>query len=161
MRAPLLAVPLIFVAACTVQKTPNVPPTHADMEHINLTDNWPYPFSSAVRVGNMLYLSGQMGTQIENGAPKLVAGGVEAETRQTLENIKTILARAGSSLEHVVECKVMMADMADWPKMNQVYATFFPGPKPARSAWGANGLALGGRVEITCMAMIPEVQKTS
>lgn len=161
MRAPLLAVPLIFVAACTVQKTPNVPPAHADMEHINLTDNWPYPFSSAVRVGNMLYLSGQMGTQIENGAPKLVAGGVEAETRQTLENIKTILARAGSSLEHVVECKVMMADMADWPKMNQVYATFFPGPKPARSAWGANGLALGGRVEITCMAMIPEVQKTS
>jgi reactive intermediate/imine deaminase len=123
------------------------------IEHINLTDNWPYPFSSAVRVGDMLYLSGQMGTQIVDGAPKLVTGGIEAETKQTLENIKTVLAKAGSSLERVIECKVMMADMVDWPKMNVIYASYFPGAKPARSAWGANGLALGGKVEITCIAL--------
>jgi reactive intermediate/imine deaminase len=124
------------------------------MEHITMSDNWPYPFSSAVKVGNMLFLSGQMGTVVEDGAPRLVTGGIEAETRQTLENIKSILARAGSSMDRVVECKVMMADMADWPKMNTIYASYFPGPKPARSAWGANGLALGGKVEITCMATV-------
>jgi reactive intermediate/imine deaminase len=122
------------------------------MEHINLSANWPFPFSSAVRVGDMLYLSGQMGTRTENGAPAIVNGGVEEETRQTLENIKKVLAHVGLTLDNVVECKVMLADMSEWPKMNAVYATFFPGAKPARSAWGANGLALGGRVEITCMA---------
>jgi reactive intermediate/imine deaminase len=124
------------------------------MEHIKMSENWPYPFSSAVKVGNMLYLSGQMGTVIENGTPKLVAGGIEPEAKQTLENIKAILAKAGSSMERVVECKVMLADMAEWPKFNTIYASYFPGPKPARSAWGANGLALGGKVEITCMATV-------
>ncbi len=154
-RAALSAL-LLCAAACTAKPAQeSTPPTRPDMEHITLTENWPYPFSSAVRVGNMLYLSGQMGTVIENDAPKLVTGGIEAETKQTLENIKTILAKAGSSMEHVVECKVMMADMKDWPKMNVIYASYFPGPKPARSAWGANGLALGGHVEITCTAMIP------
>jgi 2-iminobutanoate/2-iminopropanoate deaminase len=107
-----------------------------------------------VRVGNMLYLSGQMGTVIENETPKLVTGGIEPEARQTLDNIKAILTKAGSSMERVVECKVMLADMGDWPKFNTIYATYFPGPKPARSAWGANGLAFGGRVEVTCMATV-------
>jgi reactive intermediate/imine deaminase len=102
----------------------------------------------------MLYLAGQMGTVIEDGTPKLVTGGIEPETTQTLENIKAILAKAGSSMDRVVECKVMMADMAEWPRMNTIYASYFPGPKPARSAWGANGLALGGKVEITCMATV-------
>jgi len=143
----------VAVAACTTQTVPNASTSvRTDMEHITMSDNWPYPFSSAVRVGNMLYLAGQMGTTIVNDAPKLVSGGIEAETRQALENIKAILAKAGSSMDHVVECKCMLADMADWPKMNPIYASYFPGPKPARSAWGANGLALGGRVEITCMA---------
>ena len=121
-------------------------------EFINVTEPWPYPFSSAVRAGDYLFLSGQIGSEIVDGAPKLVAGGIEAETRQTMENIKTILTRAGSTLEKVVKCSVMIADMAEWPKMNAVYATYFPASKPARSAWGANGLALGARVEIECIA---------
>ena len=155
----VLAASLLLAAACTTQTIPDTPPaTRSDMEHITLTDNWPYPFSSAVRVGNMLYLSGQMGTQLVDGKPVLVTGGIEPETKQTLENIKTILAKAGSGMEHVVECKVMMADMKDWPRMNVIYATYFPGPKPARSAWGANGLALGGHVEITCMATVPNAR---
>jgi reactive intermediate/imine deaminase len=148
---------LLALAACTTQSaesTSQATSTAPPMEHITMSDNWPYPFSSAVKVGNMLYLAGQMGTVIEDGTPKLVTGGIEPETRQTLENIKAILAKAGSSMDRVVECKVMMADMAEWPRMNTIYASYFPGPKPARSAWGANGLALGGKVEITCMATV-------
>jgi len=108
-----------------------------------------YPFSPAVRVGDMLYLSGQIGT---DSSGRLVAGGVEAETRQTMENIRDVLARTGSSMDRVVKCTVMMADMKEWPAMNGVYATFFPTHKPARSAFGTTGLALGARVEIECLA---------
>ena len=145
-----------LLTACTVQ--PASPPTSSDPQtsapptYINNIEPWPYPFSAAVRVGNMLYLAGQMGTRIENGAPVLVPGGIEPETRQTLENIKAILTFAGSSMDEIVKCSVMMADMTEWPKMNAIYATYFPGPKPARSAWGANGLAFNGRVEIECWA---------
>lgn len=112
------------------------------------------PFSEAVRVGNMLYVSGQMGTDATMQA--LVSGGVEAETRQTLANMKAILERHGSSLDHVVKCTVMMADMAEWPAMNAVYVEHFPRHLPARSAFGASALALGGRVEIECIATIPD-----
>jgi 2-iminobutanoate/2-iminopropanoate deaminase len=155
IRSTLVA-PVFVLAACTTQTVHDTPPDRAAMEHINMSENWPYPFSSAVRVGNMLYLSGQMGTRIDSGAttPSLVPGGIEAETRQALDNIKAILEKSGSSLDRVVKCMVMMADMSEWPKMNVIYASYFPGPKPARSAWGANGLALGGRVEITCIATV-------
>jgi reactive intermediate/imine deaminase len=138
-------------AACAVQ-TPPAPA--AAPEFINVVEPWPYPFSSAVRAGNLLFLSGQIGTQMVNGAPTLVAGGIEAETRQTLENIKAILTRGGSSMERVVKCSVMLADMAEWPRMNAIYATYFPGPKPSRAAWGATALALGARVEIDCTALV-------
>jgi 2-iminobutanoate/2-iminopropanoate deaminase len=129
-----------------------VPQKPANPEFINLVEPWPYPFSSAVRAGDLLFLSGQIGSEVVDGAPKLVAGGLEAETKQALENIKAILAKAGSSMDRVVKCSVMMADMAEWPRMNAIYATYFPGKKPARSAWGATGLALGARVEIECSA---------
>ena len=119
-----------------------------------MVEPWPYPFSSAVKVGNLLFLSGQIGTEVVNGAPKLVAGGIEPETKQTMENIKAILAKGNSSLDRVIKCSVMMADMAEWPKMNEIYATYFPGKKPARSAWGATGLALGAHVEIECLALV-------
>ena len=102
----------------------------------------------------MLYLSGQIGSRMENGAVVLVPGGIEPETRQTMENIREILERSGSSLDRVVKCTVMMADMSEWPRMNTIYATFFPGSKPARSAFGADGLALGARVEIECAATV-------
>jgi len=122
-------------------------------EFINMVEPWPYPFSSAVRAGDTLYLAGQIGSVVVDGKPQLVAGGIEAETKQTLENIKAILAKAGSSMDRVVKCSVMMADMAEWPAMNTIYATYFPGKKPARSAWGATGLALNARVEVECIAM--------
>jgi reactive intermediate/imine deaminase len=109
------------------------------------------PFSSAVRVGNLLFLSGQIGNL--PGTLTLAQGGIQAETRQTLENIKAVLEHAGSSLDRVVKCTVFMADMAEWPAMNEIYRTFFPKDPPARSALGANGLALGARVEIECVAL--------
>lgn len=110
------------------------------------------PFSSAVRVGNMLYLSGQLGV---DSTQRLVAGGIEAETRQTLTNIKRLLEANGSSMDRVVKCLVMLADIGEWARMNTVYITFFPTHKPARSAFGATGLALGARAEIECMATVP------
>lgn len=111
------------------------------------------PFSPATRVGNLLFLSGQIGTTGADATGTLVPGGIEAETRQTMENIKATLAAVGSSMDKVVKCTVMMADMAEWDRMNAVYRTYFaPGRLPARSALGANGLALGARVEIECIA---------
>jgi reactive intermediate/imine deaminase len=112
------------------------------------------PFSPATRVGNLIFLSGQIGTAgADASGSALVPGGIEAETRQTLENIRTTLTAVGSSMDKVVKCTVMMADMKEWDRMNAVYRTFFsPGRLPARSALGANGLALGARVEIECIA---------
>ncbi|HJR64327.1 MAG TPA: RidA family protein [Gemmatimonadaceae bacterium] len=110
------------------------------------------PFSPAVRVGNLIFLSGQIGVRADAGGT-LVPGGIKPETRQTLENIRDVLQRVGSSMERVVKCTVMLADMAEWGAMNEVYATFFPTNKPARSALGASGLALNARVEIECIAV--------
>jgi reactive intermediate/imine deaminase len=109
------------------------------------------PFSAAVRVGNMHSRSGQVGDG-DNGA--LVPGGIEAETRQALENIRDELELRGSSIDRVVRCLVMMADIGEWERMNKVYLTFFPRNRPARSAMGANGLVLGARVEIECTAVV-------
>ena len=155
MRRTSLAAACLLTVACTVEAPQSTPPASMKpaIEHINMTEPWPYPFSSAVRAGNLLFLSGQIGARVENGAPVLVPGGIEAEARQALDNIKAIVERAGSSMDRVVKCSVMLADMKDWPKLNDIYATYFPGQKPARSAWGANGLALGARVEIECTAM--------
>lgn len=110
------------------------------------------PFSEAVRHGNTLYLSGQMG--IVPGTLKLVPGGVREEARQTMQNIKTVLEAHGLGIDHLVKCTVFLADMADWPAFNEVYVSFFNDRFPARSAFGANGLALGGRVEVECIAAI-------
>jgi reactive intermediate/imine deaminase len=107
------------------------------------------PFSRAVRVGDLLFLAGQIGT---DASGRLVPGGIQPETRQTLENIRAELRRNGLDMTRVAKCTVFLADIAEWGRMNEVYATYFPGPKPARSAAGANGLALGARVEIECIA---------
>jgi 2-iminobutanoate/2-iminopropanoate deaminase len=116
-------------------------------------DGQSLPFSEAVRVGNTLYLSGQIGTA--PGTLKLVPGGTLAEARQVMENIKTVLQRHGSSLDRVVKCTVFLTDMKDWPAFNGVYREYFKKNLPARSALGANGLALGARVEVECIAVTP------
>ena len=110
------------------------------------------PFSEAVRVGNMLYLSGQIG--IDPATSKLAEGGIAAETRQTMENIKASLEKYGSSLAEVVKCTVFLADIKEWAAMNEVYIAYFPSNPPARSALGSSGLALGSRTEIECMATV-------
>ena len=108
------------------------------------------PFSEAVRVGGTLYLSGQIG--VVPGTLDLVPGGIEEEARQTMENIRTSLQAHGYTMRDVVKCTVMLADMSEWAAFNEVYRTFFAGRYPARSALGANGLALGARVEVECIA---------
>ena len=110
------------------------------------------PFSEAVRVGNTLYLSGQVG--IAPGSLKLVPGGLQEEARQAMENIRTSLEANGYKMGDLVKCTVMLADIADWGAFNEVYKTFFTGRYPARSALGASGLALGARVEVECIAAV-------
>jgi reactive intermediate/imine deaminase len=121
-----------------------------DVEYYTL-DTKGLPFSAAVRVGRMLYLSGQIGI---DGSRKLVPGGIAAETRQVMDNIRTTLERYGSSLDYVVKATVMISDMSEWAEMNKVYVTYFDKHLPARSALGANGLAMGARVEIECIAVL-------
>ena len=111
------------------------------------------PFSEAVRVGNILYLSGQVGNK--PGTLELVDGGIEAEAKQVMENIKTILEANGTSFEHAVKLSVFIDDIEEWGTFNNVYVEYFPNKKPARSALGADGLALGAAVEVECIAYIP------
>lgn len=113
------------------------------------------PFSELVRVGRMLYLSGQLGT---DSTGKVVGGGIQAETRQALENIKHVLETHGSSMDDVVKCTAMLADIKEWAPMNEVYVGYFPRHLPARSAFATNGLALGGRIELECMATRTETK---
>jgi len=108
------------------------------------------PFSQAVRVGDLLFLSGQLGNA--PGGLGLVEGGVEAETRQTMENIKAVLESNDLGLDRVVKCTLFLADIKEWPKVNAVYKTYFGENPPARSALAASGLALDARVEIECIA---------
>lgn len=129
-----------------------VPVEHMTSE---LTTSLDLPFSEAVRVGHLLFLSGQIGNL--PGRMELVPGGIAAETRQTLENIRRVLELNGSSLDRVVKCSVMLADVSEWGAMNEVYVQFFPPDRlPARSAFGTGGLALGARVEIECIATVED-----
>ena len=113
------------------------------------------PFSQAVRVGNVLYLSGALGNA--PGKAELVTGGIEAEARQTMENIGAVLRENGLSFADVFKCTVMLADMSKWADFNEVYSTYFnPDRLPARSAFGASGLALGAQVEVECWAYAGE-----
>ncbi len=110
------------------------------------------PFSMGVRVGNLLFLSGQIGNK--PGTRELADTGITGQTRQTLDNIKGVLEYAGSSLKRVVKCTVFLVTMADYQAMNAVYATYFPKDPPARSTVAGSGLAFGARVEIECIATV-------
>lgn len=112
------------------------------------------PFSDAVRVGDVLYLSGQIGAA--PGAPGLVGGGMAAEARQAMENIGRVLRARGLGFGDVFKCTVMLTDMSRWAEFNRVYLGYFtPGRLPARSAIGAAALALGAQVEVECLAAFP------
>ena len=113
------------------------------------------PFSPAIRAGGMIYLSGQIGNI---PGTRELPQGVAAQTRQAMENIQTVLEAASASLYDVVKCTVFLDNIDDWGSMNEVYVTFWDGPPPARSALGADGLALGALLEIECLARDPAAE---
>ena len=135
------------LAGCTSKHQPRV-------EYLNSGTVLPegFPFSEAVRLDNTLYLSGMVG--VKPLTLELVPGGIEAESHQTMKNIRIMLKANGASMDDVVKCTVMLADISEWKTFNQVYKTYFKGNYPARSALGANGLALGARVEVECLALV-------
>lgn len=110
------------------------------------------PFSQAVKYGNIIYVSGQIGDLVETG--ELIEGGIIPETNQTLKNIKKVLEQNGSSMDNIIKCTCMLADISEWSQMSSEYVKFFPNHKPARSAFATTGLALGARVEIECIAYV-------
>ena len=144
----LIAVTMVAACATSIEQAPSSEPVYLQMPG---TENVDLPFSSAVRVGDTLYVSGAIG--LVPGTRDLAEGGIQGETRQTLENISTRLEQFDSSMDRVVKCTVFLADMAEWGAMNEVYKTFFANP-PARSAVGVSGIALNGRVEIECIAVV-------
>ena len=126
-------------------------PTRPAVEHLGRSslNGEPLPFSEAVRVGDILYLSGQIGIDADGKLPD----GIEAQTRQAMDNVGAVLKRAGLGYDRIFHCTAFLADMKDWPAFNAVYVGYFPdGKMPARSAFGANGLALGALLEIECQA---------
>jgi reactive intermediate/imine deaminase len=113
----------------------------------------PLPFSEAVQLGDVLYVSGQVGNL--PGTLTLAPGGIGPEARRALENLRAVLERHGSSLGSVVKCTIFLADIAEWKAFNEIYREYFPTTLPARSALAASGLALGARVELECIAHVP------
>ena len=123
--------------------------TSADPQFIHPDGPPANPFSPAVRVGNILFVSGTLGTKADGS---LVPGGIQPETRQLLENIKRTLSAAGIGMDRVVKCTVFMADLKEWPAMNEVYRSYFNnGNYPARAAVQAT-LLFGARGEMECAA---------
>jgi reactive intermediate/imine deaminase len=121
-------------------------------EFLNADPNTSAPYSDAVRVGSMLYLAGQLGLDADG---KLVPGGITPEAERTMENLKHTLERNGSSLDRVVSCLLLLADIRDREAFNAVYARYFTKAKfPARSAIGTSGLYSGARVELSCTAVL-------
>ena len=108
------------------------------------------PYSQAIEAGGLVFVSGQL--PIDPATGEFAQGGIKELTRQSLENMKAILATAGRTLDNVVKTTVFLADMADFAEMNEVYAEYFQAPFPARSAVAVNTLPKGARVEIECIA---------
>ncbi|MEB2334970.1 MAG: RidA family protein [Anaerolineaceae bacterium] len=122
---------------------------------IVITDKAPKaigPYSQAIRTENLVFTAGQIG--LDPAAMEIVKGGVEAETRQVLTNLRHVLESADSSLNFVVKTTVFLQDMNDFAKMNAIYAEFFPENAPARSTVQVAGLPKGALVEIECVALL-------
>jgi 2-iminobutanoate/2-iminopropanoate deaminase len=120
--------------------------------YLNADPGTTAPYSDAVRTGSTLYLAGNLGLGKDG---KIVPGGITAESEQMLENLKAVLDRNGSSLDRVVSCLVLLADIGDRDAFNEVYKKYWsPGRFPARSAFGNAALYLGAKVEISCTAVV-------
>ena len=149
------AIVFAFSAAAESRQKKDQPPSTGQREAVeyqSASNPSARTLSDFVRVGNILYLSGKLGT---DSTGNLAPGGIGPETKQTLENIKTVLEKNGSSMDNVIKCTVMLADIKEWAEMNTVYATFFKKERlPARSALGVSGLVRNARVEIECMATL-------
>lgn len=150
MRILLATATAVLMMASAAEAAPPRPA----VEHFgrpNLSGQ-PLPFSDAVRVGDILYVSGQLGIGPDGKLPD----GIEAQTRQAMENVGAILKRAHVGYDRIFHCTAFLADMKDWPAFNKVYVGYFPdGPLPARSAVDVDGLALGGLLELECQAYAP------
>ena len=149
MRFAALTATLILIAGCET-----VAPAETGASEIRhyVKDAYAdagFPFSSAVEADGWVFLAGELGTTTGG---TLVEGGIAPETRQTMDNIEATLTANDLAWDNVVKCTVFLADIAEWPAFNEIYKTYFDGTFPARSALGANGLALGARVEIECIA---------
>jgi 2-iminobutanoate/2-iminopropanoate deaminase len=146
----------IYTAAAAATLTLTVPATHAADPEYYAPPQSKVPFSEAVRAGDYLLVSGQIGL----GKDADPTAAFKSAAHQALDSIQKILTDHGSSLEHVVQCTVMLADMKMWPTFNEVYATYFkPGHMPARSAFGVTALAYGAPLEVTCNAYEPQAKK--
>ena len=142
----------VIAALCAL---PLAPASARPADPVFTPSELPYPFSAAVQVGDILYLSGDIGAA--DDGQSLVPGGIEPETRRMFERIGATLAGHGLGFDDLFKCTVMLADMADWPAFNAIYRDHFEaGRHPARSAMGVNGLALGARVEMECWAWNPQ-----
>jgi len=113
----------------------------------------PRPFSAMVRVGDTIYLSGQLGTD----ASGTLVEGFGAQSRQLMDNIAESLVAIGLDMTAIVKATIMLDDMARWEEFNAVYLTYFASDRlPARSAFGTSGLALGAHMEVECIAFAPQ-----
>lgn len=110
------------------------------------------PYSQAIRIGNLVFCSGQIPIDPETG--EFVSGGIKEQTEQVLKNLTAVLESAGATLQNVVKTTVFLADMNDFAAMNEVYAKFFSDNKPARSTVQAARLPRDAKVEIECIAII-------
>lgn len=127
----------------------------ADVEYLNSGKILPttMPFSEAVRVGDVVYLSGQVGNV--PGELELAPGGMQGQGKQVMENMKTSLEAHGYSMDNLVKCLIMLTDMSEWPTMNEIYRSYFSeGRFPARSTIGVTALAFGAVVEVECIAVV-------
>jgi 2-iminobutanoate/2-iminopropanoate deaminase len=141
---------LVSTTAGAQQSKPAAGPQYNAMPS---TGGVPLPFSESVRVGETLFISGQIGNL--PGTLTLAPGGIGPEARQALDNIKAIVERRGGSMNRVIKCTVFLADIKDWPAFNDVYREYFKTNPPARSALAASGLAFNARTEVDCIAFIP------
>ena len=140
----------ILTASLLLAFAPPAPAADVRFFPVPGADGRTLPFSDAVQVGDLIFLAGKLGNI--PGTRELAPGGIEGETRQAMENIRATLLRLGASMDDVVKCTVFLADIDEWAAMNAVYVTYCPKHRPARSALGVSGLALGARTEIECIA---------